>query len=98
MTASALEGLRVVELASGVAGGFAGKLLADLGADVVMVEPPGGTSLREHVLFEHLAGGKRSIVPDDQAALGPWLAAADVVLTDGTSPWHAAATATPSDH
>src|SRR5437764_2190820 len=97
MTASALEGLRVVELASGVAGGFAGKLLADLGADVVMVEPPGGTSLREHVLFDHLAGGKQSFVADGEADVGVWLATADVVLTDGTSPWHDMATATRPD-
>ena len=38
-----LEGLRVIELAS-EAGALAGKMLADLGADVVVVEPPGDTS------------------------------------------------------
>jgi crotonobetainyl-CoA:carnitine CoA-transferase CaiB-like acyl-CoA transferase len=88
MTASALDDLLVVELASCVTGGFAGKLLADLGADVVMVEPPAGSGLRAHGLFSWLAGGKRSVVPDDDAAAAAWLAAADVVLTDGTSPWH----------
>jgi len=36
-----LEGLRVVELASAHAA-FAGKLLGDLGAEVIVVEPPGG--------------------------------------------------------
>jgi crotonobetainyl-CoA:carnitine CoA-transferase CaiB-like acyl-CoA transferase len=36
-----LEGLRVVELASDRAA-YAGKLLGDLGADVIVVEPPGG--------------------------------------------------------
>ncbi len=36
-----LEGLRVVELASEPAA-LAGKMLGDLGADVVVVEPPGG--------------------------------------------------------
>jgi crotonobetainyl-CoA:carnitine CoA-transferase CaiB-like acyl-CoA transferase len=36
-----LEGLRVIELASDRAA-YAGKLLGDLGAEVVVVEPPGG--------------------------------------------------------
>ncbi|MFF3573393.1 CoA transferase [Nocardia jiangxiensis] len=35
MSAGALDGLRVVELASGIAAPFAVRLLADLGADVV---------------------------------------------------------------
>ena len=37
----ALEGIRVVEMASYVTGPFAGVLLADLGADVIKVEEPG---------------------------------------------------------
>jgi formyl-CoA transferase len=37
----ALKGIRVVELASYVTGPFASLLLADLGAEVVKVEPPG---------------------------------------------------------
>jgi crotonobetainyl-CoA:carnitine CoA-transferase CaiB-like acyl-CoA transferase len=41
-----LAGLRVVELAEGIAGPYAGKLLADYGADVVKVEPPGGDRSR----------------------------------------------------
>lgn len=36
-----LEGVRVVELGTIVAGPFAGRLLGDYGADVVKVEPPG---------------------------------------------------------
>jgi len=36
-----LQGVRVIELAS-VWGAWAGKMLGDLGADVVVVEPPGG--------------------------------------------------------
>jgi crotonobetainyl-CoA:carnitine CoA-transferase CaiB-like acyl-CoA transferase len=39
--AGALDGLRVIEVAGGAAAGYCGKLLADLGADVVKVEPPG---------------------------------------------------------
>src|SRR5215210_5352401 len=97
MTASALDGLLVLELATGVSAAFAGKLLVDLGARVVMVEPPGGSSLREHVLFDYLAGGKQSIVPQDEAGFGAWLEVADVVLSDGSSPYHAAATGNRSD-
>lgn len=41
-----LSGLRVVELWSSDATAVAGKMLGDLGADVIVVEPPGGSSLR----------------------------------------------------
>ncbi|WP_182375992.1 CoA transferase [Nocardioides sp. WS12] len=41
-----LEGVRVVELAHVAAGPFTGMLLADLGADVVKVEPPSGDQMR----------------------------------------------------
>ena len=41
-----LAGLRVVELAEGIAGPYAGKLLADYGADVIKVEPAGGDRSR----------------------------------------------------
>src|SRR5436190_19216268 len=42
-----LSGLRVLELADGVAGPYAGKLLGDLGAEVIKVEPPDGDSARQ---------------------------------------------------
>ncbi len=45
-----LEGIRVVELASEWTA-YAGKLLADLGADVVLVEPSGGAAMRAHAPF-----------------------------------------------
>jgi crotonobetainyl-CoA:carnitine CoA-transferase CaiB-like acyl-CoA transferase len=41
----ALKGLRVLELAD-EKGVYCGKLLADMGADVIKVEPPGGDSTR----------------------------------------------------
>ena len=39
-------GFRVIELAEGVAGPYCGKLLADLGAEVIKVEPPAGDRAR----------------------------------------------------
>jgi crotonobetainyl-CoA:carnitine CoA-transferase CaiB-like acyl-CoA transferase len=42
----ALDDVVVLELSDGVAGGYAGKLLADLGAQVLKWEPPTGDSLR----------------------------------------------------
>jgi crotonobetainyl-CoA:carnitine CoA-transferase CaiB-like acyl-CoA transferase len=46
----ALEGLKVVELASEHAA-LAGKMLGDLGADVIVVEPPGGHPSRAYGPF-----------------------------------------------
>ena len=79
-----LEGVRVVELAHVAAGPFAGMLLADLGADVVKVEPPTGDQMRgwppfatdgEERFSHNFASvnrNKRSVVADlkDPADLG----------------------------
>ncbi len=46
MTAGALSDIRVVEYSIGHAGAMCGKAFADLGADVVKVEPPGGDPMR----------------------------------------------------
>ena len=42
----ALQGIAVVERSATVAGAYTGRLLAALGADVIMVEPPAGHALR----------------------------------------------------
>ena len=47
---SALKGLRVIELANERIA-FAGKLLADMGADLILVEPPGGDPARAYPPF-----------------------------------------------
>jgi formyl-CoA transferase len=74
---TALDGLRVVELGHGIAGPFATRLLADLGADVIKVERPGtGDRARRlepvvpgpdgpvSLLFEYLNWNKRSVAVD----------------------------------
>ena len=41
-----LEGVKVLDLSEDIAGSFCGRLLADYGADVLKLEPPGGAALR----------------------------------------------------
>jgi crotonobetainyl-CoA:carnitine CoA-transferase CaiB-like acyl-CoA transferase len=57
----ALEGLRVVDLSNGLAGVQASQLFADFGADVVHVEPPGGSPLRAQPAYPFWARGKSSV-------------------------------------
>ena len=67
-----LAGIRVIELANFIAGPLCGTLLADMGADVIKVEPPGGDMSRatppirngESVSFTALNRNKRSLVLD----------------------------------
>ncbi|MCC6174942.1 MAG: CoA transferase [Chloroflexi bacterium] len=72
-----LDGVRVLELALGMAGPYAGKLLADLGADVVKAEPPTGDPTRRRGPFRdgqmdpeasgfflYLNAGKRGVTLD----------------------------------
>ena len=57
----AMDGVRVVELCDEL-GMFAGKLLADMGADVVKVEPPGGDRTRTYPPFaDDEPGRERSL-------------------------------------
>jgi formyl-CoA transferase/CoA:oxalate CoA-transferase len=56
-----LDGVRVVDLTSYIAGSFAATMLADLGADVVKVESLEGDSFRELPGFHAWNRGKRSI-------------------------------------
>ena len=62
--ARCLEGVRVVEMATGIAGPYAARFLADQGADVVKVEPPGGDPYRSDPGFHAVSRNKRSVVPD----------------------------------
>lgn len=73
----ALEGLRVLDASRSIAGSYCTKLLHDLGADVLKLEPPGGDRARalgpfpqdvpdpeKSGFFHYLNGGKRSCLLD----------------------------------
>ncbi len=55
----ALSDVRVVELGTGVAASWCGKAFADIGADVVKVEPPGAI-LSAPTLASSLTWGRTS--------------------------------------
>ncbi|MFI5975492.1 CaiB/BaiF CoA transferase family protein [Streptomyces sp. NPDC051452] len=66
-----LHGVRVVELAGIGPGPFAAMLLADLGADVVRVDRPGGPGLAIDPAYDVTNRNKRSVVIDLKAPYGP---------------------------
>jgi crotonobetainyl-CoA:carnitine CoA-transferase CaiB-like acyl-CoA transferase len=92
----ALEGLRVLELGEMVAAAYGAKLMADLGADVVKVEPPQGDPARARGpfpgrrpdpeasgLFLYLNSNKRSVTLDperDRGELDRLVAWADILI------------------
>lgn len=93
-SAGPLTGLRVLELGSFIAGPFAGQLLADYGAEVIKVEPPGtGDPMRrwglvrdgESLWWPAIARNKRSVAIDlrheeGRAVVRRLAAECDVVL------------------
>ncbi|WP_328862359.1 CaiB/BaiF CoA transferase family protein [Streptomyces sp. NBC_00306] len=66
-----LSGVRVVELAGIGPGPFAAMLLADLGADVVRVDRPGGAGLAIDPAYDLTNRNKRSVLIDLKADDGP---------------------------
>ncbi len=90
----ALAGLRVIEMGQLIAGPFAGKTLADFGADVIKIEPPGqGDPLRNwrlikdgtSVWWQVQSRNKRSIALDLRTVEGQdiarqLIASADVLI------------------
>ncbi|HVU74619.1 MAG TPA: CoA transferase [Mycobacteriales bacterium] len=91
-----LDGIRVIEVGQILAGPYCGMLLADLGADVIKVEPPGGDIAR-HVgvpgaggvspYFASLNRNKRSVVVDlrtdeGQQQLGALAAASHALVVN----------------
>ena len=92
-----LAGCRVLEHSRTVAAAYAGRLLAAMGATVVMVEPAGGSPLRaappmldgtDHsALFAFLSPGKHSLIcdprsPEGQRVMEHELARADILIDD----------------
>ena len=82
-----LSGIRIVDLSWGLAGPVATQLLAEAGADVVKVEPPGGDPIRSWhpSAFATWNRSKQGIVldltlPPDREALDALLDTADVLV------------------
>jgi crotonobetainyl-CoA:carnitine CoA-transferase CaiB-like acyl-CoA transferase len=88
-----LHGVKVLEFSQIVAAPYAGACLADLGAEVIKIEPPGGDQARiiggapplDSKIFQSLNRGKRGIVLDlhhekAQAIVHRLAARADVVI------------------
>ena len=88
-----LAGIRVLDFSRVLAGPYCTALLADLGADVIKVEPPAGDDYRhvgpfidgESAIFLAINRGKRSISldltkPDDLAIVQALAAKSDVVV------------------
>jgi crotonobetainyl-CoA:carnitine CoA-transferase CaiB-like acyl-CoA transferase len=94
-----LEGLRVLEMATMMAGPYAGTLFGDLGADVIKIESFYGDESRhlgpardgERSAFLSLNRNKRDVVldlrrPDAQEAFARLVATADVLITNIREP------------
>ncbi len=85
---SPFNAIKIVECGEGVSAAFGAKLLADLGADVIKVEPPGGDLTRRRGpfpagqpdpeksgLFSYLNTNKRGVVTDLKRSHGQQLLA-----------------------
>ncbi len=84
--AGLLSGLRVIDLSRNLPGPFCTRMLADLGAEIIKVEPPEGDPTRPlRPLFDALNHGKECRRIDFRSSsevdtLRGWLATADVML------------------
>lgn len=79
MAKSALEGIRVLDLSTSMSGAWCSRMLANFGADVIVVEPPDGHALRRLAPFDprgrsipatYVLANKRSVVVDESAEGG----------------------------
>ena len=80
-----LDGINVVEMASGLAGPLAARLLAEQGAEVIKVEPLDGDLMRTEAAFASWNRSKKSVMldidrPDDLRQLHALVARADVFI------------------
>ena len=87
----ALAGIKVVDATSTAAGQFCGRLFADYGAEVILLERPDGTATRREgpfddegsLLFRHLNQGKAGGADHGPASdLDRLIGDADIVLVD----------------
>jgi benzylsuccinate CoA-transferase BbsE subunit len=91
---SLLAGLRVLDFAAEPLA-YAGRIFVELGAEVILVEPPGGAALRSAAplvqsetgatvssTFAAYAGGKRSVTIDETTAAGRALLARLIATAD----------------
>jgi crotonobetainyl-CoA:carnitine CoA-transferase CaiB-like acyl-CoA transferase len=87
--AKALTGINVLDLHSNLGAAYAAMLLAEQGADTIMVEPTGGASERGTAHFQVLNRSKRSIALDlssseGKSAIAELITNADIVITGST--------------
>jgi crotonobetainyl-CoA:carnitine CoA-transferase CaiB-like acyl-CoA transferase len=95
----ALETLKVLELSRGVAAAYCARQFSDWGADVVVVEPDGGSPLRSmsplapapsgarlSLIWENVAAGKRAVRRSSLGSEGlqALFSVADILVTDLT--------------
>jgi crotonobetainyl-CoA:carnitine CoA-transferase CaiB-like acyl-CoA transferase len=88
-----LTGIRILDFSTTIAGPHCGRLMADMGADVIKIESPEGDLMRSRpvqrdgqgTMFGQLNAGKRSIVldlkrPESVAAVKKLVTVVDIVL------------------
>ena len=80
-----LKGLRVIDFGQYIAGPMAAMILADYGADVIHVDPPGGPRWNAYEANAVLMRGKRNITldlndPNDLAIANRLIETADIVI------------------
>lgn len=93
MSFAPLDGVRIADFSSNIAGPFGSMILAQLGADVIKVEPPAGDDARSFaervgdasIVHHYVSAGKRSIVldlktPEGVSAALALIKTSDVVL------------------
>ena len=93
-----LAGLKVLEIGSDVSVAFGARLLSDLGAEIIKIEPPEGDALRhappfvgkdESAFFAYLNRGKKFVgidarTPDGWRLLGEIAAQCDLVIAEAS--------------
>lgn len=89
------DGIRIVDMTQGMAGPLATMILADYGAEVIRLEPPGGDPMWDHPAYLLWQRGKKSVALDwssdeGRAQARQIIQGADIFL-EGLRPGEAAA-------